>query len=107
MVTQFWVWALDNSIIFDKLLSRRQIFLCAFLPIYDKNKCTRRVSGIPFIRYVSRIPFIRYVYGIPFMRYVSGIPFMRYVSGIPFIRYVFGIPFIRYAQDRKIGSKII
>jgi hypothetical protein len=64
MVTQFWVWAVDNSIILDKLLSRRQMFVCAFLPIYDKNKCTRHVSGIPFMRYVSGIPFIRYVSGI-------------------------------------------
>ena len=80
MVTKFLVWILDNSIMLDKLLSRRQIFVCAFLPIYDKNKCTRPVSGIPFI---------------------------RYVSGIPFIRYFSGIPFIRYAQNGKIGSKII
>jgi hypothetical protein len=107
MVTQFWVCTLDNSIIWDKLLSRRQIFVCAFLPIYDKNKCTRHVSGIPFIRYVYGIPFCRYVSGIPFIRYVYGIPFIRYVSGIPFIRYVSGIPFIGYAQNRKIGSKII
>ena len=116
MVTKFWVWTLDNSIMLDKLLSRRQIFVCAFHPIDDKNKCTRPVSGIPFIRYVSgtpfiryvsRIPFIRYVSGIPFIRYVSGIPFIWYVSGLPFIWYVSGIPFIRYAQNRKIGSKII
>jgi hypothetical protein len=31
-----------------------------FFQFMIKNKCTRHVSGIPFMRYVSGIPFIRY-----------------------------------------------
>ena len=66
MVTTFLVWILDNSIMLDKLLSRRQILFVLFFKLMIKTN-----AHDTFLEYPSSGTFLEYPSSGTFLEYPS------------------------------------
>ena len=103
MVTKFWVWTLENSIMLDKLLSRRQILFSLFFQLMIKTNAhdlfLEYLSSGTFLEHLSSGTFLEYPSSGTFLEYPSSGTFLEYPSSGTFLDYPSSDTFLEYPSS--------